>query len=67
MDYLTTDQAGKILGVTVRRVRALIEAGRLPAVKFGKVWMINKKDLKKVADRKPGRPSAKGGRRYGKD
>jgi excisionase family DNA binding protein len=65
MDYLTTDQAGKILGVTVRRVRALIEAGRLPAVKFGKVWMINKKDLKKVAVRKPGRPCNKGGR-YGK-
>jgi excisionase family DNA binding protein len=63
MDYLTTDQAGKILGVTVRRVRALIEAGRLPASKFGKVWMINKKDLKKVAIRKPGRP--KGGH-YGK-
>jgi excisionase family DNA binding protein len=63
MDYLTTDQAGKILGVTVRRVRALIEAGRLPASKFGKVWMINKKDLKKVAVRKPGRP--KGGN-YGK-
>ena len=65
MDYLTTDQAGKLLGVTVRRVRALIEAGRLPASKFGKVWMINKKDLKKVAVRKPGRPSVKGGR-YGK-
>ena len=65
MDYLTTDQAGKILGVTVRRVRALIEAGRLPAAKFGKVWMINKKDLKKVAVIKPGRPSTKGGR-YGK-
>ena len=62
MDFLTTDQAGQILGVTGRRVRALIEAGRLPAVKFGKVWMINKKDLKKVAVRKPGRPSTKRGR-----
>ena len=65
MHILTTDQAGKILGVSGRRVRALIEAGRLPAIKFGKVWMINKKDLKKVAIRKPGRPSVKGGR-YGK-
>ena len=46
-------------------MRALIKAGRLPAVKFGKVWMINKKDLRKVAVRKPGRPSAKGGH-YGK-
>ena len=65
MDFITTDQAGKILGVTGRRVRALIEAGRLPAVKFGKVWMINKKDLKKVAVRPPGRPRVNGGR-YGK-
>jgi excisionase family DNA binding protein len=65
MDFLTTDQAGQILGVSGRRVRALITAGRLPAFKFGKVWMINKKDLKKVAIRKPGRPRAKGGY-YGK-
>ena len=65
MEYLTTDQAGQILGVSGRRVRALIKTKRLPAAKFGKVWMINKKDLKRVADRKPGRPPAKGGA-YGK-
>ena len=56
MKYLTTDQAGEILGVSGRRVRALITAGRLPAHKFGKAWMIDKKDLQKVAVRKPGRP-----------
>jgi len=66
MDYLTTDQAGQILGVSGRRVRALIKAGRLPAVKFGKAWMINKRDLKKVAVRKPGRPRFKEGP-HGKD
>ena len=61
MKYLTTDQAGKILGVSGRRVRALIKVGRLPAHKFGKAWMIDKKDLQKVAVRKPGRPPGKGG------
>jgi excisionase family DNA binding protein len=62
MNVLTTDQAGEILGVTGRRVRALIKAGRLPAIKFGNSWMINKKDLKKVAVRKPGRPPFNGGK-----
>jgi len=59
MKYLTTDEAGEILGVSGRRVRALINVGRLPAHKFGKAWMIDKKDLQKVAVRKPGRPSGK--------
>ncbi len=56
MDILTTEQAGKILGVNGSRVRHLILAGRLPAKKFGTVWMIERKDLKLVANRKPGRP-----------
>jgi len=60
MKYLTTDQVGDILGVSGRRVRALIKVGRLPAQKFGKAWMIDKKDLQKVAIRKPGRPPSKG-------
>jgi excisionase family DNA binding protein len=59
MTYLTTDQAGEILGVSGRRVRALIKVGRLPAQKFGKAWIISKKDLEKVAVRNPGRPPGK--------
>ena len=59
MDIITTKQAAKELGVNESRVRQLILAGRLPAQKFAGVWMIRKKDLKKVADRKPGKPPAK--------
>ena len=56
---LTTRQASEILGISRRRVRALIKAGRLTATKFGRDWMINEKDLKEVAVRKPGRPPKK--------
>ncbi len=53
---ITTIQAAEKLGITQRRVIALIEQGRLPAEKFANVYMISEKDLEKVADRKPGRP-----------
>jgi excisionase family DNA binding protein len=56
MDLLTTKQAAEKLGITPRRVQALIEAGRLPAQKFGRDYMIKEKDLKLVEDRKVGRP-----------
>jgi excisionase family DNA binding protein len=59
MDYITARQAGKILGISSRRVTALIEAGRLPAFKLSNIWVIKNKDLKKVKDRKPGRPRKK--------
>ena len=53
---LTTTQAAEKLGVTPRRVAALITAGRLPANQFGGSWMIQEADLALVADRKVGRP-----------
>jgi excisionase family DNA binding protein len=56
MDFLTTKQAAKKLGITPRRVQALVTAGRLPATKFGRDYMIKEKDLKLVEDRKVGRP-----------
>ena len=59
MDLLTTSQAAKKLGVTSRRVVALINAGRLPAEKIGPNFVIKPKDLAKVKDRKPGRPPKK--------
>jgi excisionase family DNA binding protein len=59
MKILTTAQAAKILGVNDSRVRQFILAGRLPAQKFGRDWIIYEKDLSKVADRKPGRPKRK--------
>jgi excisionase family DNA binding protein len=53
---LTTAQAAQKLGISPRRVLALIEAERLPAKPFGRVYMIEEKDLKLVKNRKPGRP-----------
>ena len=56
MEFLTTKQAAERLKITPRRVQALIEAGRLPAQKFGRDYMIKEADLKLVEDRKVGRP-----------
>jgi len=55
-NLLTTQQASKILGVNPSRVRQFILEGRLPAIKFGRDWVISKDDLNKVANRKAGRP-----------
>lgn len=56
MKVISTAEAAKRLGVTANRVRALIDAKRLKATKFGNVWMIDPKDLEAVKSRKPGRP-----------
>lgn len=56
MELLTTQQAADKLGVHRSRVHALIKAQRLPAQKFGNVYMIREVDLKLVEDRKAGRP-----------
>ncbi len=54
---LTTPQVAERLGVSVRRVQALIHDGRLPSQQFGRDHLIRESDLTLVADRKPGRPS----------
>jgi excisionase family DNA binding protein len=56
MNLLTTKEAAKQLGVSRRRVLALIQTERLPAQKFGRDYMIKEKDLKLVENRKVGRP-----------
>lgn len=53
---ISTKQAARILGVSPRRVRALITSGRLPAKMVGRDWLIEKPDLERVMVRKPGRP-----------
>ena len=59
MKLINTKKASKLLGVNVQRVRQLIAAGRLPAQKVGRDWVIREWDLSKVADRKHGRPRKK--------
>ncbi|MGH9903087.1 MAG: helix-turn-helix domain-containing protein [Pyrinomonadaceae bacterium] len=58
MKLLTTKEAAAVLGVTDRRVRAMIGAGRLPAHHLGRDYAIEEKALAAVArlDRRPGRP-----------
>jgi excisionase family DNA binding protein len=53
---LTTAQAAEKLGISPRRVLALIQAERLPAKLFGPTYIIQEKDLVLVKNRKPGRP-----------
>jgi len=53
---LNTKQAGNKLGIKDSRVRKLILAGRLPAMKVGRDWIIKEQDLDFVKDRKPGKP-----------
>jgi excisionase family DNA binding protein len=56
MKIIGTVEAGRRLGVSAVRVRALIESGRLKAIKVGGAWLIDPKDLDAVKDRKVGRP-----------
>jgi len=54
---LTTTAAAKALGLTPGRVRQMIRAGQLPAVKAGRDWLIEKTNLKLVETRRRrGRP-----------
>jgi excisionase family DNA binding protein len=58
MKYLTTTETATRLGVSVRRVVALIKAGKLPSQRIGRAHVIDPKDLELVQDRRPGRPAA---------
>jgi excisionase family DNA binding protein len=54
---LTTVQAAETLGLSARRIRALIAAGKLPAQKLGRDYLIEDRSLRSVrVYRKAGRP-----------
>lgn len=53
---LTTKQAAEALGVSIRRVQAMITAGTLKASKVGRDWQISERAVEKAKGRKPGRP-----------
>jgi excisionase family DNA binding protein len=53
---LTTPEVAKRLGISTRRVLALIYAGRLPSQQFGRDHLVKESDLKLVENRKHGRP-----------
>jgi len=56
MNELTAQQVAERLGVTVRRVQAMVKDGRLPASRFGRAIVIRESDLALVINRTPGRP-----------
>lgn len=52
MDWMTTKEASKIWGVTMRRVQALCDNGQIPtAVKLGTMWVIPKGTPKPIDGR----------------
>lgn len=61
MEMYDTTQAAEKLGVTRRRVLAMIRAGRLKATMEHSTgfWYMTDRALKAVATRKPGRPTKK--------
>ena len=61
--FLTTADAADRLGVSQRRVLALIKDGRLPTQRLGRDHLIEEASLNLVKDRKPGRPPMKKNRR----
>ena len=56
MNYLTTKETAKKLGITTGRVRQMILAGQLEAEKFGRDLMIKEINIQAVENRKTGRP-----------
>ena len=57
-DMYTTEQAAAILGISARRVRALVKEGRLSAQKAGRDWLIDEHEVEQRnrTGAKPGRP-----------
>lgn len=53
--FIGTKEAARRLNITIRRVQALISAGRLPAEKIGNSYAIKELDLELVNSRKNGR------------
>jgi len=53
---LTTTQTARALGVTPRRVRALIKSGALPATKHGRAWIVTEAAVQGLNRRSAGRP-----------
>ena len=57
MNLISTTEAATRLGVSARRVVALIRQGKLPSQRVGRAHLILPKDLDKILDRPPGRPT----------
>jgi len=55
-DLLTTEEVADVLGVTQRRVQAMIADCSLPATRYGRFWLVRAEHAYARVDRRPGRP-----------
>ena len=58
---MTTAEAADRLGLTVRAVQKMIEAGRLAAQKVGRDYLIDPDALENIPRQAPGRPPKRNG------
>lgn len=59
--YVTTKEAGSLLGVTAGRIRQFVIDGRLPAKKFGSaILIISTKDIAKFRKQRQEKPTHNG-------
>jgi excisionase family DNA binding protein len=56
MNLISVEEAAEALGVSPRRVRALIGSQRVPAVKLGRSWAVDRSVLRSHGRRRSGRP-----------
>jgi len=56
MILLNTKEAAERLNISVIRVRQLIREGRIIAQRVGRDYVIKEVDLRRLPERKPGRP-----------
>ena len=56
MSLISVDQAAQALGVSARRVRALIGVNQLPAIRVGRTWALDQIWLRSYVRRRAGRP-----------
>lgn len=57
-EIMDTNEAAEFLGVSPRRVKALISAGLLEGRRFGGVWIVTRESVerRKAENPKAGRP-----------
>lgn len=55
-EWITTDDAAGIVGVTAHQIRHLLKQGTILGHKFGRSWMVDRQSVESYAkrDRKPG-------------
>lgn len=59
-EFLTVEEVAAKLRITPRRVRAMLESGRLDGEKLADRWIVRPAALAAVRHRKPGRPPDNG-------